>query len=291
MNINTTEKQIKDIVQEQFKILLTNIEKDFSKNYKKKWYNFLLMPLSDDIIAHMVFVSSFESKSGNAIETCAKRIAELRYGKENVPSIVNPRKLNNNLNPNEIKGQIIVTDVDIEDGELKGKISEFRACNEGSGSGKNKTKSKVNQRSISELLSISDNFKKNGMLYQKPVDLAFYDGTDWNLIEIKAGGNLDSSNAPSNIEKLFAIYAGLHVENAKVCFATLYNKDGEGNEWNSSVKKHMSYPEMFLIGSEFWNKILPEEIDFLKFTEIYKTALVELKLDARMHNLINKAKK
>ena len=71
ININTTEKQIKDIVQEQFKILLTNIEKYFSKNYKKKWYNFLLMPLSDDIIAHMVFVSSFESKSGNAIETCA----------------------------------------------------------------------------------------------------------------------------------------------------------------------------------------------------------------------------
>lgn len=41
------------------------------------------------MVANMVFVSSFESKSGYAIETVANRIARLRFGKENVPSIVN----------------------------------------------------------------------------------------------------------------------------------------------------------------------------------------------------------
>ena len=68
---------------------------------------------------------------------------------------------------------------------------------------------------------------------------------------MKAGGDLDSSNAPANVEKLLTIYAGLNVPNSKAYFATLYNKNGEGNTWTGAVKKHMAFPEMFLIGKSF----------------------------------------
>lgn len=74
---------------EEFANLLQNIEVDFSTNYTRKKYNFLLNQMDTGMVANMVFVSSFESKSGYAIETVANRIARLRFGKENVPSIVN----------------------------------------------------------------------------------------------------------------------------------------------------------------------------------------------------------
>ena len=112
--MTSTELQIKNIVYEEFSKLISNIEGDFKTNFVKKRYNFLLSQLDETITANMVFVSSFESKSGFAIETCAKRIARLKFGDENVPAIVNPRNVKHNINPNTISGQIIVTDIDTD---------------------------------------------------------------------------------------------------------------------------------------------------------------------------------
>ncbi len=66
------EEKVKQIVLEEFSKLIQNIEGDFQTNYLKKRYNFLLSQLDETITANMVFVSSFESKSGFAIETCAR---------------------------------------------------------------------------------------------------------------------------------------------------------------------------------------------------------------------------
>ena len=239
---------IKRIVFEEFSKLTDLIEKDFAENYKRKVNNFLLSQMDENITASMVFVSSFESKSGFAIETCAKRIARLKFGEENVPSIVNPRKLAHNFDETKVSGQIVVTDVDTHNGNLRGEISAFRANNEAIGRGKSRVESRVTQNSIKEnLLPLSEKYRTNS-IYSKPVDLAFFDGDNWNIMELKAGGDLDSSNAPSNVEKLLTIYVDMGVENCKAYFATLYNKDGEGNTWKGSVKKHLAYPEMFLIG-------------------------------------------
>ncbi len=280
------EQQIKTIVYEEFAKLIANIESDFKGNYIKKRYNFLLSQLDENITANMVFVSSFESKSGFAIEACAKRIARMKFGDENVPTIVNPRGIKHNINPDTINGQIIVTDVDTDNGDLRGNISAFRANNVASGKGASRVESGVNQGSVKRLLAYAEKFTQRGTVHTKPVDLAFFDGTDWNILELKAGGDLDSSNAPSNVEKLLTIYAGLNIPNSKVYFGTLYNKDGEGNTWTGAVKKHMSYPDMFLIGKNFWNKILPNGINYERFTELYKMALEELDLNARINQMI-----
>ena len=288
MALTEMESKIKDIVYEEFAKLIVNIEGDFKTNYIKKRYNFLLSQLDANITANMVFVSSFESKSGFAIETCAKRIARLKYGDENVPTIVNPRNIRHNINPNTISGQIIVTDVDTDNGDLRGQISAFRANNIASGRGASRVESKVNQSTVKRLLDYADKYKQTRQIHTKPVDLAFFDGTNWNILELKAGGDLDSSNAPSNVEKLLTIYAGLNIPNSKVYFATLYNKDGEGNTWTGAVKKHMAFPEMFLIGKQFWNKILPAGINYERFTELYKMALEELDLNERINQMIRK---
>lgn len=279
---------IKRIVFEEFSKLTDLIEKDFAENYKRKVNNFLLSQMDENITASMVFVSSFESKSGFAIETCAKRIARLKFGEENVPSIVNPRKLAHNFDETKVSGQIVVTDVDTYNGNLRGEISAFRANNEAIGRGKSRVESRVTQNSIKEnLLPLSEKYRTNS-IYSKPVDLAFFDGDNWNIMELKAGGDLDSSNAPSNVEKLLTIYVDMGVENCKAYFATLYNKDGEGNTWKGSVKKHLAYPEMFLIGKNLWTKILPESISFEEFEDIYKEALEEIDLNNRIVEMIQK---
>lgn len=283
--MNDTEEKIKKIVYEEFSKLIRNIEGDFKTNYVKKRYNFLLSQLDENITANMVFVSSFESKSGFAIETCAKRIARLKFGDENVPTIVNPRNVRHNINPNNVNGQIIITDINVGNGELKGIISNFRATNVASGKGRTRSESKVTQESIKDLLPAAREYKTEGY-YTKPVDLAFFDGKNWILLELKAGGDLDSSNAPANVEKLLTIYAGLNVVNSKVYFATLYNKNGEGNAWTGAVKKHMAFPEMFLIGKEFWNMILPDKITYERFTELYRIALEEIDLNSRIREMI-----
>lgn len=196
---------IKHIVFEEFSKLTTLIEKDFSGNYKRKVNNFLLSQMDENITASMVFVSSFESKSGFAIETCAKRIARLKFGEENVPAIVNPRRLMHNIDEGKISGQVVVTDVDTHNGNLRGEIATFRATNEASGSGRSRTESGVTQNSIrTNLLPLANKYRC-GTIQVKPVDLAFFDGENWNILELKAGGDLDSSNAPSNVEKLLTI--------------------------------------------------------------------------------------
>lgn len=170
---------------------------------------------------------------------------------------------------------------------MRGAISEFRASNVASGKGNSRKESGVTQNSIKDLLSIAQNYKTVGY-YTKPVDLAFFDGKDWIVLELKAGGDLDSSNAPANVEKLLTIYTGMNISNCKAYFATLYNRNGEGNTWTGAVKKHMAFPEMFLIGKKFWDTILPEEITYKRFTEIYRMALEELDLNLRIKEMIRK---
>ena len=135
-------------------------------------------------------------------------------------------------------------------------------------------------------MSLSNKYKLN-TIQTKPVDLAFFDGKLWNIMELKAGGDLDSSNAPSNVEKLLTIYVDMGIDNCNVYFATLYNKDGEGNTWKGAVKKHLNYPSMFLIGKDFWNRILPDGITYEEFTKIYREALEEIDLNGRINNMIS----
>ena len=244
--------------------------------------------MDEQITASMVFVSSFESKSGFAIETCAKRIARLTFGEENVPTIVNPRNLKHNIDPLTIAGQIVVTDVDTRNGNLRGEIASFRANNEATGKGMTRVESRVTHDSCKTiLLPLSKKYKSN-QIFIKPVDLAFFDGVNWNVMELKAGGDLDSSNAPSNVEKLLTIYVDMGIENCKAFFATFYNKNGEGNPWTGAVKKHLNYPSMFLIGKNFWERILPECISYDDFTKIYRDALEEIDLNKRINSMISK---
>ena len=48
----------------------------------------------------------------------------------------------------------------------------------------------------------------------------------------------------------------------------------------------MAYPEMFLIGKNFWERILPDGITFAEFEKIYKSALEDIDLNKRINEMI-----
>ena len=270
------------IIEEEFSSLVTRIQSDFITNFKAKQNNFLLKELDTMMSAHMVFVSSFESKSGNSIQKVAKEVAKLRYGAENVPQIVNPHNLEHNIQNSNEHEQIIVSNVDMGNSQLQGRITEFMTRCEGDS--KRKICCSVNHETILELLE--QPLPITSEIHTKPVDLAFWDDDELNIMEIKAGGNLDSSNAPSNAKKLLTIYTGLNYRKTKPYFATIYHKDGEGKNWSGSIKKYLQYPHMFLVGSAFWNKILPDGIDFNEFTKIYNEAISQINLNEKLNDMI-----
>jgi hypothetical protein len=283
------EIKIKEIFKDEFIILIEKIEKDFVTNYNKKTNNFLLHHFDSNTIANMVFVSSFESKSGFTIEKCARKIANITY---EVPPIIYSSQnikgkkvvLENNISKHEPeKNQIIVTDIDIDNSDLTSKISKFNNDNKAN----NQKPSTLTQEKVKELLSIAENYKiSDDNTKVKPVDLAFRDHSGiLHIFELKLGGDLDSSNAPSNVEKLLKIYVGINDPNSKIYFATIYDKD-KGKTWSGSIKKYLSFDDMCLIGEKFWEKILPPDVNYNKLIELYEEALKEINLNSSIQTLI-----
>lgn len=288
--MNNYKNEIKEIIKIEFNNLLATIKNDFKRNYEKKKHNFLLNNFDSNVIAYMVFVSSFESKSWNAIQECARKIAILKYWHENVPNIINPNNLvvNKEDFKRKFKEQVLVTNIDIENKDLQAEIQRFLSENSAEWKWKNRKEASITQIKLSEVKKIAEKFKTN-QIYKKPVDLAFYDGKYWNFMEIKAWWDLDSSNAPGNAKKMLTIYAWFNFTNTRMYFSTIYNKSWEKSNWSGIIKKYL-YEDVLLIGSNFWEKILPDWVDFNNFTKIYKDTLDEIKLKDEINKLIESVK-
>ena len=80
------------------------------------------------------------------------------------------------------------------------------------------------------------------------------------LIELKIGGDLDNKKARSEKEALLEQYCILanslgSEENIKICFATAYNRYGEGKPWKQGRVLQFFAEEELLISSNFWNLV------------------------------------
>jgi len=279
---------IKSIIKAELLILMEKISGDFIRNYKRKINNWTLADFDSVLVAHMVFVSSFESKSGNMFQTIARNIAKIKYGEENVPLVIQGLGVDNaevlefkkRYKGNE---QIILTKVD--QSNCQRFITNFKEEHKANGRGKNRNSPTLNHITLKEINK--EQFRLTKTMTSKPVDLAIFNPNDKNyyIMEIKAGGDLDSSNAPGNVIKMLTEYAILGKDNVKLYFATLYNKNGEGNNWTGYVKKYLSN-EMLLIGKDFWAIVLPEDITFEDLGIIYNEATKEVGINQKINNLI-----
>lgn len=80
------------------------------------------------------------------------------------------------------------------------------------------------------------------------------------LIELKIGGDLDNKKARSEKEALLEQYCILanslgSEDNIRICFATAYNRYGEGKPWTQGRVRQFFAEEELLISSNFWNLV------------------------------------
>jgi len=284
----TINNEMYTIIYNEMYTLLDKMVGDFNKNYDKKKYNWILSGFSPSIVSNMVFVSSFESKYGNMFENIIRGICELNYGKENVRSTIKGVGISDEEYEKYIKsfnksGQFVISKYDKKKND--GTLSQFRADHLAQGSGRNRTPSTLTQNELPKLLSKQPTLSSK--IVEQPADLIFYDKFEgrWKLFEIKAGGDLDSSNAPKNVEKMLKIYASFGNKNANMYFATLYHKNGEGNTWTGIVKRHLG-EDSILIGKAFWKQVL-RDTSFDDFIKIYQKAFKDTGFDDTLSKLIN----
>lgn len=95
------------------------------------------------------------------------------------------------------------------------------------------------------------------------------------LIELKIGGDLDNKKARSEKEALLEQYCILantlgSEENIKICFATAYNRYGEGKPWTQGRVRQFFAEEELLISSKFWNLVCKSERGYEVVIDEYK---------------------
>ena len=269
--------------------MLVALKKDTPENFRRKANNFLLSQFDPDVLFYTVFTSSFESKSGNALENCAKAIARLRYGPDSVPGSI--RGLG--ATDEDIKGypvpaadrQIILTRTKI--GEVTRHASGVLSSHRKSGRGKNRAATTgISQKILhDEIVNIS--YEESNALEEKPVDLFVRVSETKSLcMEIKLGGDLDSSNAPAQIAKFLTTCAIAGMPKLEGYFATIYNKDGEGKPFTGTVRSYLA-DDMILAGSQFWMKILPIGVSFDEFVRLYHEALEAIGMNSAIREMVD----
>lgn len=95
------------------------------------------------------------------------------------------------------------------------------------------------------------------------------------LIELKIGGDLDNKKARSEKEALLEQYCILanslgSEENVKICFATAYNRFGEGMPWKQGRVLQFFAEEELLISSKFWNLVCKSDSGYDIVIDEYK---------------------
>lgn len=95
------------------------------------------------------------------------------------------------------------------------------------------------------------------------------------LIELKIGSDLDNKKARSEKEALLEQYCILantlgSEENIKICFATAYNRYGEGKPWTQGRVRQFFAEEELLISSKFWNLVCKSERGYEVVIDEYK---------------------
>lgn len=95
------------------------------------------------------------------------------------------------------------------------------------------------------------------------------------LIELKIGGDLDNKKARSEKEALLEQYCILantlgSEDKIKICFATAYNRYGEGKPWTQGRVHQFFADDELLISSAFWNMVCKSDRGYDIVLDEYK---------------------
>ena len=224
-------------------------------NAKKN--NCFIAELGEEFMLYSALVRSFDSSFGNVLEKMRNGIAELTYTTENkIDSYILPAQLD------KIK-EIIDSYTTDSLHRIAPDVNHYKnyTC--------------IKPRNISS-------FRREHV-----TDHCFYDENKdiYYLIELKAGGDLDTKKAPAEKNQLlieyFMLKNKLESDNkksdVKLYFGTAYNKYGEGNEWRQGAVQSCFSKDELLIGKDYWNFVCDDKDGFEIVFNQYKISCKAIK--------------
>lgn len=208
-----------------------------------KIHNVFIAALGADIQYYSALARSLDSSLGNMLEKMAIKIASLNYEVQQY-----------------VEGSISKSQTEY----IANLLEEYK-----------RHARKPCIEDYADLLSVKD--ETNNIYKRHESDYYLYDketGTRY-LIELKIGGDLDNKKARSEKEALLEQYCILannlgSTESIRICFATAYNRYGEGNLWKQSRVLQFFAPEELLISRDFWNMVCKSEQGYDIVLDEYK---------------------
>ena len=276
----TIQKEYITFIEKQLSEMAKNVKKNSSKNQAKRENNIFLIFSDKNAKKYMGTGRSFDSQLGTRLQKIAMFAARRKYGVESVPNVITLQNKGEEVTismisypySNGMSQKVYWTNSPAENLLNKATKNLFDK-----GSKSVEKTSYVLKSDMVTIKKIKDEFAKrdskgNGI----PIDLFVFEKTPEDKkiaysYELKAGGNLDTKNAPSNANEVASLKTIFSFCDASISrFATCYDGKGDGTP-DGSIGKNLKREEI-LIGEEFWKEILEENVSYSEFIELYKKA-------------------
>lgn len=251
-----------------------------SKAKSKKDHNVFLNAISDEISVMSKISRSLTSKLGNRLAGIARDLARFRFGDEAVPKkLINPSIADIRVPKDSEKHNdtIIYTNIKPEILETEGqRLITFAKTSYG--------KNRIGTASFAEeYLRTMEKLKRHRVeqISKLRVDL-FINQNNLGFCELESGGNLDNANVKSQPLKLLKAGLAFGDKEKSLHFCMAYANNGEGNRISGGLVNYLTphkdseTGDGLLVGSEWWNSILPEGIGHQQFLQIFKEVTIEL---------------
>lgn len=271
-----------EVIKSSLSFHLSDLANLHSNISAKEEHNVFLRAISEEISIMSKLSRSLTSKLGNKLAQVARDLAEYRFGKAKVPRVLISNGIDYDIDLNSYENRqdtVIVTNVDLELLEIEGqKLISFAK----SGSGKNR----IGTESFAEeyLKSMRRiHSKRTGTIGSLRVDL-FVNDSNLGFCELESGGELDTSNVKSQPLKLVKAGLAFGEPEAGLHFCLSYANNGEGNPIKGGLTNYLTPKSEsktghgLLVGSEWWNSVLPSEITHNDFLDIFKDVAEELEI-------------
>ncbi len=208
-----------------------------------KIHNEFIAALGADIQYYSALVRSLDSSLGNMLEKMAITIASLHY---NVTQ--------------HVEGTIYRAQTDFIAEILEEYKRHARLPKISDYSNLPKIREPVDR--------VSKRHESDYYLYDAASDMHY-------LIELKIGGDLDNKKARSEKEALLEQYCILantlgSADRVRICFATAYNRYGEGRPWTQGRVRQFFADDELLISSSFWNLVCKSQHGYDIVIDEYK---------------------
>ncbi len=239
-------------------------------------HNVFLGAISEPLALSSKITRSLTSKLGNRLAAVARRLAAERYGQRAVPSVIHGSSLAETVAPHYGTGDTLVL-CRLPQSETR--EAAIRLLRLAGVSYAGRIGSDTWQEQY--LLEMEQLHQAAGepQPWGVRVDL-FVDDPQVGLAELESGGELDTSNAKGQPEKL--VLAGLCLGRPDVAlhFCCAYANRGEGEPIAGQLKKYLAPDPQgqhgLLVGSQWWARVLPEDVDFACFIRLFSAVAAEM---------------